>query len=105
MNISLWRDLAVVFLALQCFIIMLIPLVIIYFGVRGMAFVNDRTPGLFLRVQKLTKQVRSGADRVSDQVAAPVARVQAEITRVETVMQRLTPDDEDATKRPQNRKP
>jgi len=89
MSLAIWRDLAVVWLALLCFIGSLIPLVAFYFAVRGMSAVNRRVPPLLQKAQTYSRTARARTDDVSTRVAAPVMRARAQGAKWERVAQRL----------------
>ena len=82
MSLALWRDIAVVWLALFCFIGMVVPLAIAFFAVKGFGIVLDRTPELLGKVRGVSRRVRDQSDAGSRQV---VARIEAAQRRVQTV--------------------
>lgn len=89
MSLALWRDIAIVILAIQLFVILLIPLAIAYFGTRGLSWIHTRLSTLLARARGLSHQVRAQADRLSDVVAAPLIRVHSRAARLRTLWQGL----------------
>jgi hypothetical protein len=89
-ELALWRDIAVVWLALLCFIGMLVPLAAAFFAVKGMHFLVDRTPRLLIKAQGYSRIMRQQTDTASRTVAAPVIAAQRQATRWSTFAARLT---------------
>ena len=91
MDLAFWRDVSIVFLSIQTFILLLVPLVAFYFAVRGLNFLHVRLPGVMYRAQGISKQVRVKTEAVSQRVADPVVRAQRERTKAEATLQALVP--------------
>ncbi len=89
MELAFWRDLAVVWLSLLCFIGMIIPLAIIFYAVKGMHVAIDRTPRLMNRAQGYSRFMRQQTDSASRAVAAPFITVQRQAARWSTFGARL----------------
>ena len=94
MDLAFWRDVSIVFLSIQTFILLLVPLVAFYFAVRGLNFLHVRLPGVMYRAQGISKQVRMKTEAASQRVADPVVRVQRERTKAEVTLQALVPSRE-----------
>jgi hypothetical protein len=88
-GLALGRDIAIIWLALLCFIGMIVPLAVSIFAVKGMHAAVSRTPRLLRQVQGHTRKVRIQVDAASYHVAAPVIRVQRQSTRISTFLDRL----------------
>jgi hypothetical protein len=88
-ELAFWRDIAVVWLALFCFIGMLIPLAATFFAVKGMHFLVDRTPRLLTKAQGYSRIMRRQTDSASRRVAAPIIGAQRQATRWATWGARL----------------
>jgi hypothetical protein len=88
-ELALWRDIALVWLAFVCFLGLIIPLAVSIFAVKGMHAVVDRTPRLLRQVQGHTRTLRTQVDAASDRAAAPVIQAQKQSTRVSTLLERL----------------
>ncbi len=89
MELALWRDIAVVWLALLCFIGLIIPLAVALFAVKGMHTVVDRTPGLLRQAQGYSRVLRTQTDAASLRVAEPLIRVRKQTTRASTLIERV----------------
>lgn len=89
MELGFWRDVAIVWLALLCFIGMVIPLVAGIFAVKGMHFLVERTPRLMIKAQGYSQIMRRQTDSASRKVAAPVIAAQRQAARWGTIGARL----------------
>lgn len=89
MELALWRDIALVWLALLCFIGLLIPLAVSFFAVKGMHAAVDRTPHLLRQLQGHSRALRTQTEEASKHVAAPVTQVHRQTTRITTLLNRL----------------
>ena len=88
-ELALWRDIALVWLAFLCFIGLIIPLAVSIFIVKGMHVAVDRTPGLLRQVQGYSHALRTQVDSASYRVAEPVIQVKQRTTRWSTVVNRI----------------
>ena len=86
MNLATWRDVAIVFLAIQAFILMLVPLVAVYFMVRGINIAGGALPGYMKRAQSFTSIVRLRTGQTSDQIAKPILKMRNRGARIETIV-------------------
>jgi hypothetical protein len=89
MTLDFWRNVAVIWLCFQGFFIMLIPLAIAYFMVRGMGWVLDKVPPLFIKTQTYSRLMRNKTEAFADKVAEPVIRARSKSKEAETVLDRL----------------
>ena len=89
MELALWRDIALVWLAFLCFIGLIIPLAVSIFIVKGMHAAVDRTPGLLRQVQGYSRALRTQVDTASYRVAEPVIQVKQHTTRWTTFVNRV----------------
>ena len=92
MSIALWRDISVVWLSLFCFVALVIPIVILYFAVRGMNFVQEKTHMLFLKAQGISQIVRVRTESISEKVAKPVIQAHGSFAKTRTWLQSLWAD-------------
>lgn len=92
MELAFWRDVSIVWLAFLCLIGQSIPLVALYFVVRGMAAAHRGTVSLFGQGQRYSKIMRQQSERLSGQVSQPLIRVSGQGARWRTVMRRLWPN-------------
>lgn len=89
MSLEFWRDLAIVWLALLCFIGMLIPLAAMVFAVKGVHVAVAKTPGLLQQAQGKTRLARNKVDDASRIVADQVIRARSRVTGIQTRLSRL----------------
>jgi hypothetical protein len=57
--------------------------------VRGMGWVLDKVPPLFLKAQGYSRQMRNKTEAVADKVAEPVIRARSKSKGMERVLERL----------------
>ena len=91
MEVTFWRDLAVVWLALFCFIGLLIPLVLSYFTVRGVNALHGLLYRLAQQGQGLSGQARRQVTQASAQVDEQAVRIQGQTRRVEALVRKVLP--------------
>jgi hypothetical protein len=89
MSVEFWRNLAIVWLALFCFIGLLLPLAAALFAVKGMHYAVAKTPGLLHQAQEVTRQGRLKVDGASRTAADQVIRARSKLAGVETRLSRL----------------
>jgi hypothetical protein len=77
-----WRDLAVVLLALEAFVLSLIPAAILYLSVRGMSRVLRGFRTFAPRVQDYFRKASQVADQISRRAVAPIIAVYAATAQV-----------------------
>ncbi len=94
MDLQFWTNVSIVFLAIETFFILLIPLVAFYFAVRGLNFLHVRLPRVMGQAQNISKQVRLKTEEASQRVADPVVRAQRERTKAEATLRSLVPGGE-----------
>ena len=100
MDLRTWTDIAVVFLAIQCFVIMLIPLVLTFFMVRGMNMANSALPQYLIKAQGYSRIMRDQTVNVSDKIAAPLVQARAQQARVEMSVRSFAQEVEESLIRP-----
>jgi hypothetical protein len=88
-GLEFWRNLAIVWLALLCFVGLLLPLAAAIFAVKGLHIAVAKTPGLLRQVQGGTRQARLKVDDASRSATDQVIRARSRITRFETRLARL----------------
>lgn len=91
MEVTVWRDVAVVWLALFCFVGLLIPLALLYFSVRGVNALHGWLYRLTQQGQSLSGQARRQVTQVSARVDEQAVRIQGQTRRVETLVRKLLP--------------
>lgn len=86
MEIEFWRNLAIIWLSLFCIVGLIVPIVGLYFAVRGMSAATTAMPRLLGNAQSTTRSIRSRTDRLSNSVAQPVLSAQQKVIQAgETV--------------------
>ena len=91
MTLPLLRDISIVWLSIQCFVMLLIPLIIFYFIVRGVNAAHNGLYGFLKRGQEYSHTLQNQTKTIGAQVSAPVIKLQRTVTRVETIIQKLDP--------------
>ncbi len=82
MALAVLRDISVVIIAIEVFIILLAPTVAVYLVLRGMTWVLGRARRYAPVVQGYFRQGAQITDQASQKVAAPVIAVEAFAARV-----------------------
>jgi len=85
-SLSQWADVAVVFLSIQAFVLMLVPLVLFYFLIRGMNIAGGAMPRYMKQAQSFTRIVRDRTQDASEKIAAPILKTRAKGVRMETTI-------------------
>jgi hypothetical protein len=88
-SLALWRDIALVWLALLCFIGLIVPLAVAVFAVKGMHAAVDHTPRLLHKAQGYSRALRTHTDATSQRVSEPVIQFRSRSTQVSTFLDRL----------------
>jgi hypothetical protein len=85
MDLAFWRDMSLVLLCLEAFVIMLVPGAIFFYSIKGMRElekkmreVSPQVHGVFHRVNQVTRQT-------SDKVASPFIAVSAANAQVKAM--------------------
>lgn len=89
-DFSLGRDIAIVWLSLFCIVGLLVPIVALYFAIRGMAFAQKRSIELLQQGHGQITRLHQQTERVSEQTIEPILRVRSRITRAKATAQRFT---------------
>ncbi len=82
MTLDNWRDLAVVLLALEAFLLSLIPGVILYFGVRGVSQLIRKLRTLAPTVQGYFRKAATLTEEVSQHAVTPVIAASAALAQL-----------------------
>lgn len=83
-GLEVWRDIAVVWLALLCFIGLLLPLAVTFVAVKGMHFAVERTPRLLRQAQGYSRTARNRVDAAAQQTAHQTIRASTAVTRLQS---------------------
>jgi hypothetical protein len=89
MTLDFWRDIAVIWLCFQGFFLLIVPLAVAYFLVRGINWVVRKTPPLFHTVQGYSGQMRNKTEALADKVAEPVIRAHVKSREAQAVLDKL----------------
>lgn len=92
MDLTFWRDLSVIWLSLFCFIGLLLPIVALYFVVRGVNALHGGVQRLAHQGQRVSSGVRSQVTQVSARVDEQAIRFQGRIKQAETTVRKLVSD-------------
>jgi len=103
MTLGTWRDIAIVLLALQLFIMLLIPLVIAFFSMRGINWVHGKVPPLWEKAHHYSHLMRDKTGEISDRVVAPVLRTRSRVESWATVVDRVRGVDRSSPTNEENR--
>ena len=90
MEIEILRNLSIIWLSLFCIAGLLLPIVGLYFAVRGLNIATDQLPKLMGTVKTKTGEVRGLTDRISNRVAEPILSVQNRATKTEQTIRSLS---------------
>ena len=82
MSLANWRDLSVVLLAIEAFMISLVPAVMLFFCVRGISWLLKQLRAYAPKVQDYFRQGAQIAEDVSQKIAAPFFAVGAAAAQV-----------------------
>jgi hypothetical protein len=92
MGLSFWRDLAVVFLAVETTVLLTVLVVAFYFAIRGLNAAHVRLPRLLFRVQDVSRTVRTKTEVAGEKIGAPIIKTQRSVTKAEATVQALLSD-------------
>jgi hypothetical protein len=90
-GLAFWTDVSIIWLSFLSFILGIVPLVLLYFAIRGMMIVNRRLPRYFKLGQYYSGMVRDLTYRYSAKVTGPLVSAYGEANRVQTVARNLAP--------------
>jgi hypothetical protein len=83
-------NLAIIFIAIHVFVGIFVPLVLMYFSMRGMMLANRKTREVMPLVQQYARQAAEGTEAVSQRIAEPVVKIYGFSNRWQTSWQRAT---------------
>ena len=81
MSLANWRDLAVILLMIQAFVMALVPGVILFFSVRGMLWLIRKLRIWMPQLQSYFYKASEIACKARDKIAAPVIAIDAASAR------------------------
>jgi hypothetical protein len=96
MTLTDWTNLSIVWLSFLAFILGIVPLVLLYFAVRGMMTVNRSLPRYLKLGQYYSGIARDQTHKYSNLLAEPVTRSHGQASRVQAIFNNLLPRATDA---------
>jgi hypothetical protein len=91
MTLTDWTNLSIIWLSFLAFILGIVPLVLLYFAVRGMIVVNRRLPRYLKLGQYYSGIARDQTRKYSNLLAEPVTRAHGQATRAQAIVYNLLP--------------
>ena len=91
MDLAAWRDLSLVWLSFLSFILGIVPLVLLYFAVRGMRVVNRSVPRYLKLGQYYSGIARDQTRKYSLLLAEPVTKAHGQAARFQAIVENLMP--------------
>lgn len=91
MDLALWRDISIVILALHLFVLLIFPLVIAFFLVKGINWVHRQTAPLLNKAQTLSRRMRDQSAELSQQAVAPLIKSHAKSAQAVAFWRQLWP--------------
>lgn len=86
MTIPFWRDVSVVLLVVEAFILALIPLGVLYFVNRGLQRLRAFLRPIFRRTRARVQQVERVTFQVSELIVTPIIAIYALASRVRRII-------------------
>jgi len=90
-QLAIWRNIAVLVLAVQCLVGIALMLALSYLLVRLMNVAQGKAESGAARLRKVSRTVAEQSDLYAGKVTAPVIAARQRITRVQTSLQSLIP--------------
>jgi hypothetical protein len=82
MNLPFWRDVALVLLIIEAFIMGLLPLVILYFAIKGMNWLTSKARHYLPLARSYVTRVEEVTKRTSEIASLPLIKSYASIAYV-----------------------
>ena len=90
MDIAFGRDLAIIWLSLFCLVGLCIPIVGLFFAVRGMNGLQKRSKQWLQEGHTKVISARQQTEELSDKVVQPIIQAQSRVTQAKTSIMRIT---------------
>ena len=87
MNAPLWRDIAVILLILELFILLIPFLLLFYFSIRAMARLQHSFHGLLTGIRKGMDSLSDSSKKASHTIASPVIKGHSLLARGRGIFQ------------------
>ena len=88
---ALWRDISVVFIIFETFILLLVPLGVLYFALRGMQWVRRKLAALLQSARQSVATVPGRAEQISRRISDPVVNTRRRLTKFQAATSALWP--------------
>ncbi len=85
MTLATWRDLSVILLAIEAFLMVLIPGIVLYLAIRGMSWATRKLRSTAPVVQNAFRKVASISEQASHRVASPIIATSATMAQVRSL--------------------
>ncbi len=85
MDLAFWRDLSVILLCLEAFIMALIPGAIFFFSIKGLRLLEKKLREVSPKVQGVFDKVDQTARQISDKAASPFIAASATKAQVKAI--------------------
>ena len=86
MTIPFWRDVSVVLLAVEAFVLILIPLVALYFANKGLRRLRSFLRPIFPRTRARVQQVERVTAQAGELIVAPIIATYALAARLRCIV-------------------
>jgi len=85
MDLGFWRDISVVLLVIEAFVLSLVAGVIVYAIGRGITYLLREIPKVFAQIRDILAQVQTVVTQITDRAISPVLAVSQFIGRVKGI--------------------
>jgi len=89
-QLPFWRDLALVVLALETIVLVLVPTICFYYAIRGSRWALQNGRPYFWKVQRWFSRVQETTERTAGGITEPVIRMRVLPARVKGVWRGLS---------------
>ena len=88
-ELAFWRNIAIVVLAVQCLVLLVVALAANYALMRLLHLLTGKTESAALKVQQLSRTVAMKTGQIADKSVQPVLAVKSRYARVQTAVSTL----------------
>ena len=88
-ELAFWRNIAIVVLAVQCLVLLVVALAANYALMRLLHLLTGKTESAALKVQQLSRTVAVKTGQIADKSVQPVLAVKSRYARVQTAVSTL----------------
>ena len=89
MDLSIGRDIALIWLSIFCMIGLLVPIAALYFAIRGMNIAQTKSVELLRQGQTQVKGIHQSTERMSHQAIQPVLRAKSKVAQATSAVKRI----------------